>query len=42
MWKEWNSLSNQSGFGFDKEIDLFTALNDVWVKYLAVVLFNII
>ena len=36
MQKEWNTLSNQSGFGFDKETDLFTAPNDVWTKYLAV------
>lgn len=36
MWKEWNTLSNQSGFGFDEETDLFTAPDNVWTRYLAV------
>jgi hypothetical protein len=36
MWKEWNTLLNQSRFGFNEEIDLFTAPNNVWTRYLAV------
>jgi hypothetical protein len=35
-WKEWCSLEENSGFGWDEPTQLFTAEDSVWKAYLAV------
>jgi hypothetical protein len=36
MWKEWCSLEENSGFGWDEPTQLFTAEESVWRNYLQV------
>jgi hypothetical protein len=36
LWKEWCSLEENSGFGWDEPTQLFTAEDSVWKAYLAV------
>jgi hypothetical protein len=36
VWKEWCSLEDNSGFGWDEPTQLFTAEESVWKAYLVV------
>jgi hypothetical protein len=36
LWKEWLSLQDNSGFGWDDTTELFTAEDSVWKEYLKV------
>ena len=35
-WQAWKALIDNSGFGFDEEVQLITAPDDVWDKYIEV------
>jgi hypothetical protein len=34
-WSVFDSLTNNSGFGFDTELNVQTAADDVWTEYIA-------
>jgi hypothetical protein len=36
MWKEWSSIDENSGLGWDEPSQLHTAPDDVWRRYLEV------